>query len=145
MQISSVFDTCNDPFAADIRKGLRQRRILNGVVAVYSDELVVRSSLKLTPRQKFKRSFYGTISFLPALFGLNIAACVINSILDTKYCTARFQQEKLKKSQKIVMPQGKQNSTCTQLRELDRTEHKNRYRCILGAQGIGMGRDGDGI
>jgi hypothetical protein len=30
---------------------------------------------------RFKRSYYGTISYIPALFGLNMAAHVINSVL----------------------------------------------------------------
>jgi tRNA A37 threonylcarbamoyladenosine dehydratase len=34
----------------------------------------------LTDGSNFKKSFYGTISFMPALFGLRMAAEVINDL-----------------------------------------------------------------
>jgi tRNA A37 threonylcarbamoyladenosine dehydratase len=42
--------------------------------------LVHRDSVKLTDGSNFKRSFYGTISYMPALFGLRMAAEVIEDL-----------------------------------------------------------------
>ena len=44
----------------------------------FSTEIQNESSLKLTDGSNYKKSFYGTISYMPALFGLNAAAEVIN-------------------------------------------------------------------
>jgi tRNA A37 threonylcarbamoyladenosine dehydratase len=43
--------------------------------------LVNRDSLQLTDGSNFKRSYYGTISYLPALFGLNLASIVIRDLI----------------------------------------------------------------
>ena len=54
--------------------------IRGGVKAIWSEAPVVDSSLKLTDGNNFKKSFYGTISFIPPLFGLLMAAEVVNSL-----------------------------------------------------------------
>jgi tRNA A37 threonylcarbamoyladenosine dehydratase len=38
-------------------------------------------SLKITDGTNFKKSYYGTISYMPAAFGLQAAAHVINFLL----------------------------------------------------------------
>jgi tRNA A37 threonylcarbamoyladenosine dehydratase len=48
------------------------------VRAVFSSEEVVKSSLIMTDGSNFKKSFYGTTSYMPAIFGLYAAAEVIN-------------------------------------------------------------------
>lgn len=56
------------------RKGLRRMGVTDGVVAVWSDEPVQRSALQLTD-QKYKQSFYGTMSYVPAwVRGLGLRA-----------------------------------------------------------------------
>jgi tRNA A37 threonylcarbamoyladenosine dehydratase len=65
------------PFAYYIRKRLRLEGIYGGVMTVFSEEKPVRESVKLTEGLNYKRSFYGTISYIPALFGLNMASWVI--------------------------------------------------------------------
>lgn len=81
VRICELWQTHNDPFAALIRKRLRKRGVAIGVTAVWSDEPVQKVSLKLTDGSNFKKSYYGTCSYLPALFGLNIAAHVINDAI----------------------------------------------------------------
>jgi tRNA threonylcarbamoyladenosine dehydratase len=54
-----------------------------GVPVVYSSELVIESSLQLTDGSNFKKSFYGTISYMPAIFGLYMAWYVLDML--TKY------------------------------------------------------------
>ena len=54
----------------------------SGIVAVWTDEPVVPASLALTD-QRYKKSFYGTISYIPAIFGLYISSHVIRELLGT--------------------------------------------------------------
>jgi tRNA A37 threonylcarbamoyladenosine dehydratase len=75
----SVTHTC--PFAHYIRKRLKKVNITSGVMTVFSPEPARKESLKYTDGNRFKKSFYGTISHLPAQFGLHMANWVINDIL----------------------------------------------------------------
>ena len=61
-----------------IKKRLKKEKIDRGIKAVFSSEHVVTSSLQLTDGTNFKKSFYGTTSYMPAIFGLHAAAEVIN-------------------------------------------------------------------
>lgn len=65
------------PFAYYIRKRLRKEGVYSGVMAVFSDEIPNKESIKETDGTNFKRSFYGTISYIPAVFGLNMASWVV--------------------------------------------------------------------
>lgn len=65
------------PFAFYIRKRLRKEGIYSGVMAVFSDEIPNRESIKTTDGTNFKKSFYGTISYIPALFGMHMASWVV--------------------------------------------------------------------
>ena len=67
--------------AKQIRKRLKKEGITKGFRCVFSTEIQNESSLKLTDGSNYKKSFYGTISYMPALFGLNAAAEVINFLL----------------------------------------------------------------
>ncbi len=64
--------------ARQVRKRLKKEKINKGFRCVFSTEVQDENSLKMTDGSNFKRSFYGTISFIPALFGLYAAAEVIN-------------------------------------------------------------------
>lgn len=66
--------------ARQVRKRLKKEKINKGFRCVFSTEVQDESSLKMTDGSNFKRSFYGTISFIPALFGLYAAAEVINHL-----------------------------------------------------------------
>jgi len=80
VKVDDVFKTYNCPFAQQVRKFLRSRGVDQGFPVVFSSELVKPGSLQLTEGSAFKKSFYGTISYLPALFGLNMAAYTIRKI-----------------------------------------------------------------
>jgi tRNA A37 threonylcarbamoyladenosine dehydratase len=71
------------PFAYYIRKRLRKEGVEGGVMAVFSDEKPNEQSIKVTDGSNYKRSFYGTISYIPALFGLHMASFVIRDICGT--------------------------------------------------------------
>jgi tRNA A37 threonylcarbamoyladenosine dehydratase len=79
--VRDISKTNNCYLAKQIRKRLkREYNITKGVRCVFSTELQNEESLALTDGTQFKKSYYGTISFMPALFGLYAAAEVINSI-----------------------------------------------------------------
>ena len=63
---------------------MKKEGITKGFRCVFSTEIQKEESLKLTDGSNFKKSFYGTISFMPALFGLNAAAEVINFLLKSE-------------------------------------------------------------
>ncbi|PNH08280.1 hypothetical protein TSOC_005187 [Tetrabaena socialis] len=83
VHVADLSETFFDPFAANVRRGLRREYgIREGVTVVFSTEPSRRSSLALAAPGRFKRSYYGTISYLPAIFGLQIAAHLLNAITD---------------------------------------------------------------
>ena len=72
-------DVC--PLAKVIRKRLRKEGIKSGVKAVFSLEKPDESSLKMTDGTNYKKSFFGTNSWMPALFGLHAAETVIKHLV----------------------------------------------------------------
>lgn len=70
--------------ARQVRKRLKKEKINKGFRCVFSTEVQDENSLKMTDGSNFKRSFYGTISFIPAIFGLYAAAEVINHLTGRK-------------------------------------------------------------
>ena len=75
----SKTDVC--PLAKVIRKRLRKMGVSSGVKAVFSLEKPDESSLKMTDGTNFKKSFFGTNSWMPGLFGLHSAETVIKHLL----------------------------------------------------------------
>jgi tRNA threonylcarbamoyladenosine dehydratase len=72
-------DVC--PLAKNIRKRLRKEGISKGVKAVFSIEKPDATSVKITDGKNYKKSFYGTNSWMPALFGLHAAETVVKHLL----------------------------------------------------------------
>lgn len=81
VQVRDISKTEVCPLAKNIRKNLKKIGISKGIKAVYSTEIPEETSLKLTNGDKYKRSFYGTNSWMPALFGLYAAEVVVNYLL----------------------------------------------------------------
>ncbi len=81
VQIADISETYNCPFAQQMRKGLRRKGVRKGVTAVFSSELVNKEHCMLTDGSRFKKSFYGTISYIPALFGLHMASVVVQDVV----------------------------------------------------------------
>lgn len=86
VKVESLDKTHNCKLAHHIKKRLKRRGItgFRRIKAVYSSELQIKESLKLTDGTNFKRSFYGTISYMPGLFGLYGAAEVIKHLSKEK-------------------------------------------------------------
>lgn len=81
VQVSKLDKTYNCKLASHLKKRLKRENVkFDSVRAVFSSELQDRSSLKLTDGTNYKKSFYGTVSYMPALFGLMGAAEVIRYI-----------------------------------------------------------------
>ena len=68
--------------AKQVRKRLKKEKIDKGIRCVFSTEIQEEESLHLTDGANYKKSFYGTISYIPALFGLFAAAEVINYLIE---------------------------------------------------------------
>ncbi|MEY3323423.1 MAG: hypothetical protein RLZZ417_3006 [Bacteroidota bacterium] len=79
--IYSLFETKNCPFAQQIRKSCRKMGWTKNIPVVASNSPIRTESLQLTDGNRYKKSFYGTISYMPALFGLHAAAFVIKEII----------------------------------------------------------------
>ena len=78
VQVSKLDKTFNCKLASHLKKRLKKKEVkFETIRAVFSSELQVKSSLKLTDGTNFKKSFYGTVTYMPALFGLLGAAEVI--------------------------------------------------------------------
>ena len=79
--VRDISKTKNCFLAKQVRKRLKKENIDKGFRCVFSAEIQREHSLKLTDGTNFKRSFYGTISYIPAVFGLYAAAEVINYLI----------------------------------------------------------------
>lgn len=78
VKVARLKDTNNCKLASHIKKRLKRRGIdHHRVKTVYSSEIQQKESLKMTDGNNFKKSFYGTASYIPGLFGLMGAATVI--------------------------------------------------------------------
>jgi tRNA A37 threonylcarbamoyladenosine dehydratase len=81
IKVKDISKTKNCTMARVLRKRLKERKVDKGVKAVYSDEVQIAASVKRTDGTNYKKSYYGTISYMPAAFGLQAAAHVINFII----------------------------------------------------------------
>lgn len=81
VKVRDISKTVYCPLAKNIRKRLKEVGIDKGIKAVFSIEKPNSSSLKLTNGQNYKKSFYGTNSWMPALFGLYAAETVVKYII----------------------------------------------------------------
>lgn len=82
LQVVDISKTYNCPFAQQVRKNLKNAGIFRGIKVVFSPEKPIKESLMLTDGKNFKKSAYGTISYLPAVFGAVAASVVIRDLMD---------------------------------------------------------------
>ena len=81
LKVTDISKTFNCPFAQQIRKELKMAGIYKGVTAVFSTERPLKESMMFTDGTNFKKSAYGTISYLPATFGAVVASVVIRELI----------------------------------------------------------------
>ncbi len=78
VQVAKLDKTYNCKLASHLKKRLKRENVeFTSIRAVFSSELQIKSSMKLTDGLNYKKSFYGTMSYMPGLFGLMGAAEVI--------------------------------------------------------------------
>lgn len=80
VKVTDISKTINCYFSKTIRRRLKELKI-NKLKVVFSSEIQDAKSLKLTDGKNFKKSFYGTNSYMPALLGLYAAETVIRYLL----------------------------------------------------------------
>ena len=85
VMVRDISKTNNCFLAKQIRKRLKKEKINKGFRCVFSTEIQDETSLKLTDGSQYKKSYYGTISYMPALFGLYAAAEVIKHLLNKEH------------------------------------------------------------
>jgi tRNA A37 threonylcarbamoyladenosine dehydratase len=81
VKVADISKTENDFLAKAIKKRLKEVKIDKGIKVVFSSEIQDESSLKHTDGKNYKKSFYGTNSYMPGLFGLYAAETVIRYLL----------------------------------------------------------------
>ncbi|MGB3946913.1 MAG: tRNA threonylcarbamoyladenosine dehydratase [Bacteroidia bacterium] len=82
LKVVDISETYNCPFAQYVRKRLKDFGIRSGVKTVFSPEKPIKESLMYTDGSNFKKSAYGTISYLPATFGSVCASVVIRDLIE---------------------------------------------------------------
>jgi tRNA A37 threonylcarbamoyladenosine dehydratase len=84
ISVGDLFSTRHCPLARMVRKRLRRRGIASGIPVVYSSELpILTDATSEYSEEELAGSSLpkGTISYMPALFGLHCAAYVIQQLL----------------------------------------------------------------
>lgn len=84
IKVKDISKTDYCPLAKQVRKRLKKEGISGGVKVVYSDERPDYDSVKMTDGSNFKKSFYGTNSWIPAAFGLQAAETVVLDLIERK-------------------------------------------------------------
>lgn len=80
VKVADITNTVNCMFAKTIRRRLKEYKI-DKLKVVFSSEIQDESSLKMTDGSNYKKSFYGTNSYMPGLFGLYMAETAIRYLL----------------------------------------------------------------
>lgn len=82
LAIADISRTYNCKLAKSIRKRLHRKGISKGVTVVFSSELVEKSAVLEVDDEENKKSTVGTISYMPALFGIYCASKVIRDLAE---------------------------------------------------------------
>lgn len=82
ISIADISETTDCTLARILRKRLHRLGIREGFKAVYSSEVVDKKKVVPTPGEQNKASIVGTISYMPAAFGIACASVVIRSLAD---------------------------------------------------------------
>jgi tRNA A37 threonylcarbamoyladenosine dehydratase len=82
IRVADISNTRECKFAQQLKKMLKNKGVTKGIRCVYSEEIQPKHALRLTDGSHYKKSYYGTISYMPAMFGLTMASEVIRRIID---------------------------------------------------------------
>lgn len=81
LEIKDISKTHHCPLAHMLRKRLHKVGIYKGFKAVFSPE-AIREGAMIIEEEQNKKSQVGTISYIPALFGIGCASVVIRGLID---------------------------------------------------------------
>lgn len=81
LKVADISKSYNCPFAQQVRKMLKKEGIYKGIKVVFSPEETDKNALMLTDGSNFKKSAYGTVSYMPATFGATAASVAIRDIM----------------------------------------------------------------
>jgi tRNA A37 threonylcarbamoyladenosine dehydratase len=101
VRVTDLSRTHTDPFARVVRKQLRRRGVVLGVTAVWTDEPPNQTDQEVADAFRCicpgganefhsceeRHVIQGTVSFLPAIFGMTAAGSVINTIVGRQLAT----------------------------------------------------------
>jgi len=82
IMISDISKSMGCPFAQVVRKRLHGLGIRSGFNVVFSTEVVPKNVVVITDNSPNKKSTVGTISYMPAMFGLMASSKVIRDIIE---------------------------------------------------------------
>ncbi len=80
VRVGDVSESFGCPFAQVVRKKIHGWGIRSGFQVVFSPEKVIKGSVVVTDDAPNKKSTVGTISYMPAIFGLTAASVVIRAV-----------------------------------------------------------------
>lgn len=80
IDIADISETTDCSLARILRKRLHRLGVREGVTAVYSHETVDKMKLKIVSGERNKTSIVGTVSYIPAAFGIACASVAIRDL-----------------------------------------------------------------
>ena len=80
VRYADLWETYNDGLAKVVRTRLKAEGIRRKLPVVWSEEMPEKAAVMLTDEIANKRSSYGTVSYLPAIFGCMLGAYVIRKL-----------------------------------------------------------------
>lgn len=81
VRYADIRDTFHDGLAREVRHRLRKAGISSGIKTVFSEEQPRKNAVTLTDEIQYKRSSYGTVAWLPAIFGMMLASYAVDSLM----------------------------------------------------------------
>lgn len=81
VHIADIYETYNCTLAQQVRKTLRKWKVKGNFKAVFSSELPDKTKVQYVEGAKHKKSYLGTISYMPSLFGCFCASVAIRDLI----------------------------------------------------------------
>ncbi len=81
VKIRPIYQTFHCTLAQQVRKTLKKQKIEGDFLAVFSTEQPQKEHLAHIENNPHKKSYFGTISYMPALFGAFCASAVVEGLL----------------------------------------------------------------
>ena len=82
VRIADIGNSCQCPLARQVRGALRKQGVTDGILTVFSTEPTQPGAVRPPDREAGeRRPVVGTVSYMPAVFGLYMASAAIRTIL----------------------------------------------------------------